>query len=242
MAIQTFDAATGRETARSSRDAKSMIKILFRACATAVLLAAMGAAEPALAQADQSPAASAHAAQLDPAAKQIQDFYGALSDSMKHAKALGVSGRYEKLAPAAAAAFDFPTMTKMTVGPDWESMSQADQSALTSAFRRLTVADYARNFDGYNGEEFVVDSKVQERDGDKIVSSKMTAPGKDPIPFVYRMQKTADGWQIIDVYLNGYVSEVATRRADFASTLKSGGASALVKKLDVLTDNILKGK
>lgn len=217
-----------------------MRKFLCQVCMMAVLMAP-GLPGVALAQTSHAAPATATVGQVDPAAKQIESFYDALLYSMKHAKTLGVSGRYKKLAPAADAAFDFPTMTKMTIGPDWQSMSQANQAALIAAFRRLTVADYARNFDDYNGEQFVVDPKVQERNGSKIVSSKMTAPGKAPIPFVYRMEKTADGWQIIDVYLNGYISEVATRRADFASTLKSGGAPALIKKIDVLTDNMLKG-
>ena len=53
----------------------------------------------------------------------------------------------------------------------------------------MTIADYAHNFDGYSGEASSVDPKVQERSGDKIVSTKMTAPGKAAIPFVYRMDR-----------------------------------------------------
>ena len=119
-------------------------------------------------------------------------------------------------------------------------MAAGDRQSIIAAFRRFTIANYARNFDGYSGEQFVTNPQVQERGADKIVSTQMTAPGKAPIPFVYKMDNSR-GWKINDVFVNGYVSEVATRRSDFASTLRSGGASALVQKLNALSDNLLKG-
>jgi phospholipid transport system substrate-binding protein len=197
---------------------------------------------PATAQAPDRKLTNTQAPLTDPATKQIRGFYDTLLESMQHAQALGMDGRYKKLEPAIDKAFDFPGMTQMIIGPNWAAMSEADKTALTSAFRRMTIADYAHNFDGYGGEAFTVDPQVIERKGDKVVRSKLVLPGKAPIPFVYRMTKTAQGWQILDIFLNGYVSEVATRRADFASTLRKGGASALAAKLNAMTDAMLKGK
>ncbi len=47
-------------------------------------------------------------------------------------------------------------------------------------------------------------------------------------------------WKIIDVFLAGYVSELSTRRSDYAATIASGGAPALVKKLNALADSLAK--
>jgi phospholipid transport system substrate-binding protein len=55
------------------------------------------------------------------------------------------------------------------------------------------------------------------------------------------MREAAGGWKIIDVFLNGYVSELAMRRSDFASTLASGGAPALVAKMNQISDGLLSG-
>ena len=38
-------------------------------------------------------------------------------------------------------------------------------------------------------------------------------------------------WQVIDVYLSGTVSELATRRSEFSSVLRRGGPDALVELL-----------
>lgn len=182
----------------------------------------------------------AAAATNDPAARQIESFHATLLDTMKHAKGLGVQGRYNRLAPAVDAAFDFQAMTQAIVGPSWAAMPAGDRKTIIEAFRRNTIASYAKNFDAYNGEQFVT-TGVQDRGSEKIVSTQLTAPGKAPVPFVYRMDSAHGGWKIDDILLNGYVSEVATKRADFASTLKSSGASGLAQKLNVLSDNLLKG-
>ena len=129
-----------RETCRyGATMTKSPIKALAIALALATGTLAMTAAGPV----------TAAAALSDPAAKQIRAFYDALLDSMKHAKALGVQGRYKKLQPAIDATFDFATMTERTVGPGWQrhsgSRPQApdrrlppdDDRRLRAQFRRL---------------------------------------------------------------------------------------------------------
>jgi phospholipid transport system substrate-binding protein len=113
---------------------------------------------------------------------------------------------------------------------------------LINGVRRMTVAGYARNFDGYGGENFVISPTIQERDGDQIVSTKMTAPGKEDVSFVYRMHNNGRTWKIVDIYLEGYISQVAFRRSDFSSTLRSGGAPALAEKIEALANRMLTGE
>jgi len=185
----------------------------------------------------------AEATLSDPAAKQIQSFYATLLDTMRRGPQLGIEGRYKALEPAVEASFDLPEMTRLTVGPTWTSMSESDRQKVIAAFRRMTVANYAANFNEYNGQQFVVDPMVVDRNGEKIVRSRMIpADGKAPIPFVYRMHQSGNGWKAIDVYLNGVISELATRRSDFSSTLQSGGATALTEKVNALADSLMKRK
>ena len=46
-------------------------------------------------------------------------------------------------------------------------------------------------------------------------------------------------WKITDVYLAGNISQMAQKRSDFAATLASGGISALTKRINALTDQML---
>jgi phospholipid transport system substrate-binding protein len=179
------------------------------------------------------------AADLDPAAQAVQSFYDALLDSMKHGKELGLQGRYNRLKPAVERAYDLETMTKFVAGPSWSSFSASDQQALIAAFERMTIANYASNFDDFSGEKFTVDPAAQIRGTDKVVMSKLVTGGQT-IPFNYRMRQSDGTWKIIDVYLNGTISQLATKRSDFGSTLSAGGAPALIRKLNELSDQQMK--
>jgi phospholipid transport system substrate-binding protein len=184
--------------------------------------------------------AASPASASDPV-KTVESFHAALLDSMKNAKTLGVQGRYNKLAPAVDAAFDFTAMTQAIVGPEWANMSVADRKSIIDAFRRTTIAGYARNFDAYNGEQFTTNPQVQDRGGEKVVSTQMTRVSGSAIPFIYKLDSAHGGWKIDDVYANGFVSQVATKRSEYAATLKSGGAASLAQKLNALADANLKG-
>ena len=174
----------------------------------------------------------------DPAAASVQNFYDALTASMKAGGT--AKSRYEKLKPAVEQDFDLPGMTALSVGPSWASISAADQKSLTDAFERMTIANYARNFDAYHGEQFTVDPNVAQRGTDKFVKSNMKSGG-DNIAFNYRLHQAGSNWKIVDVYLAGNISQLAQKRADFAATLTSGGPQGLAKKIDALADQQLSG-
>ena len=185
--------------------------------------------------------AAAHAQASDPAAAQIETLDNALLGVMKQAKSLGVQGRYRELEPVMAKTFDLPTMVRFAVGPKWATTSPADQAALTRAFSRLAVSFFAKNFDGYDGESFKIDPNVDTRGPDKLVRTHIVSPHDKTEDLTYRMRMASDGrWKVIDVYYKSSISQLATWRSDFASTMNSGGGAALVKKIDALADKQLK--
>lgn len=186
-------------------------------------------------------ALAAPARAQDPAAQKIQSFYNTLLDATKHGPQLGMQGRFRALEPAVDSTFDIPAMIQFIVGPSWTGMSAKDKDALVAAFRRMSVANYAANFQKFEGEQFNVDPNVQQRGPDKLVQTTLVPPGQQPVPLIYRMRDSSGTWKVIDVFLNGYVSELATRRSDFAATLASGGAAGLVAKINQLSDNLLNG-
>jgi phospholipid transport system substrate-binding protein len=185
--------------------------------------------------------ASVPARAADPAADRIQSFYNSLLDTMKRGPQLGMQGRYHALEPAVDAAFDIPAMIQFIVGPGWSGMNDSDKSNMIAAFRRMTIANYAANFTSFDGEQFNVDPQVQQRGPDRLVQTTLVPRGQKPVPLVYRMREASGNWKIIDVFLNGYVSELAMRRSDFTATLAKGGAAALVAKMNQISDGLLSG-
>ncbi|MGI4877969.1 MAG: ABC transporter substrate-binding protein [Janthinobacterium lividum] len=166
----------------------------------------------------------------DPAAV-VGSFNASLLATMKEGKGLGLSGRTAKLLPLVKATHDMPAMTRLVAGPAWATTTPADKTALTDAFTRHSVVAYATNFSSFDGQRFTVEPKVDMRGEDALVHAAIVA--KDgPTPLNYRLHKTADGsWRIVDVYAGG-ISQIAVQRAEFASTIKTGGVAALAAKLN----------
>lgn len=178
---------------------------------------------------------------IDPSVRQVEAFYSALLDTMKQGSQLGLQGRVRQLTPAIRDTFDLTGMTQLSVGPSWQNLSEMDRKSITDAFERMTVANYAKNFASFSGEKFTVDPMVKMRNDDKIVSSNLTTASHSVVPFNYRLHMIEGKWKIVDIYLNGYVSQLALRRADFASTVASSGAAGLVKKINDLVDKQMAG-
>jgi phospholipid transport system substrate-binding protein len=167
----------------------------------------------------------------DPAAKRVRAFYDSLLAVMKQARELGINGRYEKLAPAIRATFDLAAMTRIAVGSDWSSIPSEQQTALIDNFARMTIATYAARFDGYSGEHFEVEPTTEARNTGRIVHTKLLQANGEPITLNYLLRGSGENWKVVDVYLTGTISELATRRTEFGAILKSGGPNALIESL-----------
>lgn len=187
---------------------------------TSALLIALLAPVPALAQA------------VDPARAPVQALSDGLLAIMKAGGAR--AGRAAKIGPVIDRAFDLPLMTRLAVGASWPSLAAADQQALVASFRRMTIAQYASNFDSFSGESFAIDPNVQARGGDKLVRTTLNQPGKAGVPISYRLRQSGGSWKIIDVFYKNAISQIATRHSDFAGVLAKGGAKALIAHLDAV--------
>ena len=162
----------------------------------------------------------------------VEQLDGALLDVMKNADKLGYKGRYQKLDPAIHHTFDLPLMTRISVGPQWTSLTPEQQQKVVDAFTRLSIATYAARFDGYGGEQFQIVGQSPTSGSDQIVDTKMVLAKDEPVELNYRLRADNGDWKIIDVFLSGTISQLANYRSEFAATLRSKGADGLVSLID----------
>jgi phospholipid transport system substrate-binding protein len=176
-------------------------------------------------------------AQTSNAAAHIETYYKELMPTIRQAGRLSVRERDKRFMPAITAAFDIPTMSRLAVGPAWTSFSAAQQAAVQEGFAQFIVADYASQISNYSGESFLVEPQTSpaSRGGGEIVKTKLLQPGGRTVNINYLVR----GERVIDVYLNGTISDLATRRDEFASIIASGGADALIKRLHERTQSLL---
>ena len=173
----------------------------------------------------------------------IQRFYDALLSVMKEAKHLTFDQRYQRLAPVITATFDLGLMSRLSVGPDWPKFSPDQQKRLSDVVARYTISNYANRFDDFNGERFEVDPNPVANPNGTLVQTKLTKSDGDKITLNYLMRQGAAGsWQVIDVYLSGTISELATRRSEYGGVLQSSGADGLIKLLEDRTAALRTGK
>jgi len=192
-----------------------------------------------LAAAAASPAA---AGQGDAPAGVIDRFYGVLLSVMQQAKALSFDQRYARIAPAVAAAFNLPLMTRIAVGPDWTALDAAQQQRLEAAFARYTISEYAARFDGYDGERFDVTPTPIANPNGVVVASRIVKSNGEPVSINYLMrQDGGTSWKVIDVYLDGTISQLAARRSEFVSVLQRSGADGLVQLIERRTAGLRRG-
>jgi phospholipid transport system substrate-binding protein len=162
----------------------------------------------------------------------IQRFYDALLAEMKEAKRLTFDQRYQRLAPAVTQTYNLPLMSRLAVGPAWANFPPAQQQSVTDAFSRYTISVYANRFDDYSGERFDVDPNPANSPNGTIVQTTLTKSNGEKVSLNYLMRQAEAGWQVIDVYLTGTISQLATQRSEYTAVLQQGGVDALVRLLD----------
>jgi phospholipid transport system substrate-binding protein len=171
------------------------------------------------------------------AVAKIQSYYQQLMPTIQQAARLSVRERDKRFSPVFTAVFDIPTMTRLAVGPAWKSFTAEQQAAAREAFARFIVAEYASQIKDYSGESFVVEPQTtpESRGGGEIVKTKLVQPGGRVVNINYLVRSE----RVVDIYLNGTISDLAMRRDEFGSVIAAGGADALIKRLRDRTEALL---
>jgi phospholipid transport system substrate-binding protein len=162
----------------------------------------------------------------------VEVFHGALLDVMKQSKKLGYNGRYQELEPVIAQAFHLPLMARIVAGRHWSEFDPQQQSTLVEAFARMTTATYASRFNGYSGEKFIIGDEVSVQDNSRIVKTRIVKSDGEPVEINYLVRRFDDGWRVVDIYLKGTYSEIATRRSEYTSVIERKGLDGLVRTID----------
>jgi phospholipid transport system substrate-binding protein len=173
----------------------------------------------------------------------VQGLYEVLLSTMKNGRILGQSGRFTQLDPVIRRSFDIASMARLSVGPSWAGLSEAQRQQMTESFGRYISAIYADRFDSYAGQKLEVTSEQPAPSGVMVKSQIIKANG-EPVKVDYMMRRNGEAWLISDIYLDGAISEVATRRSEFAAILRSDGIDGLIaalnRKADILTGTTAK--
>jgi phospholipid transport system substrate-binding protein len=173
----------------------------------------------------------------------VKGLYDALLNTMKNGRILGQSGRFAQLDPVIRRSFDIASMARLSIGSTWAGLNETQRQQITESFGRYISAIYADRFDSYAGQKLEVTGEQPASSGVMVRSQIIKASG-EPVNVDYMMRRNGESWLISDIYLDGAISEVATRRSEFSAILKNEGIDGLIaalnRKADILTGTTAK--
>ena len=128
--------------------------------------------------------------------------------------------------------FDFNRMTQLAVGKHWNAATPKQKQSLVKEFRSLLVRTYATSLTAFSNQAIEFKPFSMKPGATEVtVQTEVKQPGGKPIPINYDMHKTAFGWKVFDVSIDG-VSLVINYRSSFANTIRQSGIDGLISMLE----------
>lgn len=128
--------------------------------------------------------------------------------------------------------FDFNRMTQLAVGKHWNAATPKQKQSLVKEFRSLLVRTYATSLTAFSNQNIEFKPFSMKPGATEVtVQTEVKQPGGKPIPINYDMHKTAFGWKVFDVSIDG-VSLVINYRSSFANTIRQSGIDGLISMLE----------
>jgi phospholipid transport system substrate-binding protein len=138
--------------------------------------------------------------------------------------------RKQKLHDTFTSAFDVDTMAKFAAGTYWRRADPGQQQEYLKLFGNYVATLYANKFGDYAGQEFKVTGQRASSENDVAVESVIVQTNKQPVKVDFRVRKTAAGFKIVDVYVEG-ISLLITKRDEFTTVLAREGMGGLLNRL-----------
>ena len=131
--------------------------------------------------------------------------------------------------------FDYPEMSRRSLGAPWANLAEKDKQEFVSLFQTLLVNTYADKIESYSGEGVQYVNERNEKEYAEVRTKVLT--GKTEIPLDYRLLHKGSDWRVYDVVVDG-VSLVNNYRGQFSKILRNGSYADLVEQLRKKSEKI----
>lgn len=135
----------------------------------------------------------------------------------------------EKIRAIIGEFFDFPVLSRLTLGKNWKKFKPDQQKEFIGLYRTLLENVYLGRILEYSEEKVVFAKETMLSEKKAEVQSKIIAKSTE-IPINYRMVLRNGEWKVYDVIIEG-VSMVKNYRSQFKQLLVKGSPDDLLKTL-----------
>ncbi|MDZ4099136.1 MAG: ABC transporter substrate-binding protein [Methylophilaceae bacterium] len=128
--------------------------------------------------------------------------------------------------------FDFDRVSRLVLGRNWANASKEQQAQFQKEFRTLLLRTYASALSKYQNQTIqYLPFRTQPDATRATVKTQILQPGGQPIAIDYTLEKSANGWKVFDIVIEG-VSLVTNYRSQFNNEIRqAGGMDGLIQKL-----------
>ncbi len=174
----------------------------------------------------------AASAAAGPPSVPVEQFNATLLEAMRNADELGLEGRYKLLQPVMSRVFHLRAMAQVSAGKYWRGLDDGERDRLADAFARMSITTFSTRFNGFDGEKFHIQGERPALRGSVLIENKIIKADGEAVPINYLIHEFDGQWRIVDVMLDAKYSELAVKRSEFTSVLKSDGFDELIRRLE----------
>ncbi len=127
------------------------------------------------------------------------------------------------------ARFDFPEMTKLSLGTYWPSLDEKEQREFINAFAHRLLFSYGKTVRSSDHNRIEFDSEVPEGNQIKVETTVIKDNG-DNLPIDYKMHDINGQWEVYDVVID-HISLINNYRAQFNRVIAQSSVRNLLQKL-----------
>jgi phospholipid transport system substrate-binding protein len=174
-------------------------------------------------------------------AQTVEALAAELGDLASRASDMDAKSRLDAVSVLIGRYFDLPQIALHTIGVRrYRTLTAEQQAAFEAAFARFTVASYTKRLPEFDAAGFEL---IGQREGPgKLVTVRARYTGSDGqgrpdasvLDFVLSPASGGEGqdWGVVDLRINGAVSELAMRRSEVATVMAERGFDGLMALLE----------
>jgi phospholipid transport system substrate-binding protein len=160
--------------------------------------------------------------------RHVNDVLSVLRDpAMKGEKAK--KAKKEKVRTISEKMFDFPELSKRTLGNNWKIFNPDQQKEFIELFKDILEDAYMDRITSYTDEKVVFNKEIMLSDDTAEVRSNIITK-KAETPIYYRVILKTGEWKVYDVIIEG-VSLIKNYRSQFREILANKSPEEVLKTL-----------
>ena len=121
-------------------------------------------------------------------------------------------------------------MLSLIIGNEWKNVSIKKKKQLVNVFTEYISKNYIRRFVKINKPVFTTNEIKDVGKNYKMVRTQLIV-GNEKVSVNYLLNEVNGYWKIFDVLLAGSVSEIATKKSEFASFISKNNVDSLIEAI-----------